>query len=255
MKKNNHLIISIITWIFILLVWFGVTSSGLISTSKLPSPTQVVNAFIDIIKNGYNYIPFWQHLGISLYRLFSAVILSIITAIPLGLLCGYLPRVKAMVNSLINFYRPLPPLAYYTLLIVWLGIGESSKIMLLFLASFAPIYIASVSAVSRVNKNYIMSAKTFGASERQLFFKVILPAAIPEIFVGVRTAVSVAYTTLVSSEMVAATAGIGWMVLDAYNYLKTDVVFVGIIVMGITGLLIDFILVKIEKKYIFWNGK
>ena len=181
--------------------------------------------------------------------------MALITAIPLGLLCGYFAPLRAVVNSLINFYRPLPPLAYYSLLIVWLGIDESSKVMLLYLASFAPIYISSVSAVSRVNDAYIMGAQSFGASNRQIFFTVILPSAFPEIFVGIRTAFGVAYTTLVSAEMIAATAGIGWMVIDAYKYLKMDVVFVGIIIMGITGILMDSILSYIERKFIFWNGK
>lgn len=253
--KKRHYIYSLATWAIIFLIWYLVTRSGNISAISLPSPKAVLSAFRDVIKNGYNFTPLWQHIGISLFRLFMAIVFSVITAIPLGLLSGYFPKVRAVVDSVINFYRPLPPLSYYTLLILWLGIGESSKIMLLFLASFAPIYVSSVAAVSRVDRHYIDGAKTLGASPKQIFFQVIMPATLAEIFVGVRTAVGVAYTTLVSSEMIAATAGIGWMVLDAYKYLKTEVVFVGIIVMGITGVLIDQLLQAIEKKYIFWNGK
>ena len=255
MKEKKHLGISILTWLILFAIWWIVTESGLVAPIKLPSPRQVFNVFIDILKNGYNYIPLWKHLGISLLRLLVAIFLALITAVPLGLMCGYFPKVRAVFNSIINFIRPLPPLAYYTLLIVWLGIGEASKITLLYVASFAPIFVSSISAVSRVNKNFILSAETFGASNWQVFEKVILPASLPEVFVGLRTAVSVTYTTLVSAEMIAATAGIGWMVLDAYKYLKTEVVFVGIIIMGLTGLLLDYILTRIEKKYIFWNGK
>lgn len=123
------------------------------------------------------------------------------------------------------------------------------------MAAFAPIYLASLEAVSRVNSNYIRGALTLGATRREVFFKVVLPASLPEIFVGVRTASSVAYTTLVSAEMVAATAGLGWLVLDAYKYLKTDVVLVGIIIMGLTGLVLDQALALVEKKFIFWKGK
>lgn len=254
-KNNHYKFISIMTWVIILLVWFFVSNTNVISASKLPSPQSVIRAMFDIFANGYNFIPFYQHIGISLYRLLISTTLSIIIAIPLGLLSGYYGPFRAVINSIVNFYRPLPPLAYYTLLIVWMGIDEESKIMLLFLASFAPIYLSSASAVSRVSDSYIKSAKTFGASNWQIFKTVVFPASLPEIFVGVRTAVGVAYTTLVSAEMVAARAGIGWMVLDAYKYLKTDVVFVGIIIMGISGLIIDYGLRLIEKKIVFWTGK
>lgn len=252
-KKNK--IISITTWLVVLLLWFGLTQFGVIAPNKLPSPIRVFESMLDIFVNGYNFIPFWNHIGISLYRLLLSTLLATIIAIPLGLLSGYFDTFRATINSLVNFYRPLPPLAYYTLLIVWMGIDEESKVMLLFLAAFAPIYLSSAAAVSRVNPSYIKSAQTFGAGKWQIFKTVVFPASLPEIFVGIRTAMGVAYTTLVSAEMVAARAGLGWMVLDAYKYLKTDVVFVGIIIMGLSGLFIDYILRLIEKKFIFWTGK
>ena len=189
----------------------------------------------------------------SMGRILLAVIFAIVTAIPLGLLSGYFPKVRAMVDSIVNFYRPIPPMAYYVLLIIWLGIDEESKVMLLFLAAFAPIYIACSSAVGRVRSEYILSAQSLGATEGQVFFKIILPACVPEIFIGLRTAVGVCYTTLVSSEMIAATMGIGWMAMDAYNYLKVDVVFIVIIVMGITGIIIDELLKLLGRKLVYWT--
>lgn len=254
-KIRNYRSISIITWTTILIVWFIVTNANIVSPSKLPSPQNVAKAIYDILVNGYNFIPFWHHIGISFYRLLVSTVLSVLIAIPLGLLSGYFLRFQAVINSIVNFYRPLPPLAYYTLLIVWLGIDEESKIMLLFLASFAPIYLSSAAAVSRVNPSFIKGAQTFGASKWQIFKTVVFPASLPEIFVGIRTAVGVAYTTLVSAEMVAARAGVGWMVLDAYKYLKIDVVYAGIVIMGISGLLIDFLLRLMEHKFVFWTGK
>jgi taurine transport system permease protein len=124
----------------------------------------------------------------------------------------------------------------------------------LFLAGFAPIYIACVSAVTKINEDYILSAKSLGADRKKVFFKIVLPACLPEIFTGIRTAMGVAYTTLVSAEMVAATSGIGWMVIDASNYLKSDVIFVGILIMGVTGIIIDFGLRYLEKRIVFWKG-
>ena len=254
-EQSKHQFISITTWVLIISFWYISTNTGLISSQLLPSPQKVIQAFITILKEGYNAIPFWKHIGISFYRLIVAVLLALITAIPLGLLSGYFPKFRAVIDSLVSFYRPLPPLAYYMLLILWLGIDESSKIMLLYLASFAPIYIACASSVGKVDETYILSSKSMGASDKQVFMTIILPATLPDIFIGIRTAVGVAYTTLVSAEMVAATSGLGWMVIDASRYLKSDVMFVGIIIMGITGILIDLGLKKLESRLVFWSGK
>ncbi|MFA5524660.1 MAG: ABC transporter permease subunit [Tissierellales bacterium] len=252
MKSRKKLTIG--TWILIILAWYSVTKFNIVQSILVPSPYQVWTAFLDILKGGYNGTPLISHLIVSFKRLFIASLAAIITAIPLGLLSGYFSRVRAVVDSIIQFYRPLPPLAYYTLLILWLGIDDESKIALLFLAAFAPVYIACVSAVTKINQDYILSAKSLGASKKKIFIHIVLPACLPEIFIGIRTAIGVAYTTLVSSEMVAATSGIGWMVIDASRYLKSDVMFVGIIIMGITGILIDVGLKVIEEKLVYWKG-
>lgn len=253
--KKNKVIMTIITWVIIICAWFVVTETHAVSSNFIPSPGQVLKAFQDIIKNGYNGVPFWEHLKISGYRLFVSSFLAILVGVPLGLISGTFATVRNVVDSVINFYRPLPPLAYYTLLILWMGIDESSKIMLLFLAAFAPIYLSSASAVANVNPNFLRSAQSLGASKWSLFVTVIIPSSLPELFSGIRIAVGIAYTTLVSAEMVAATSGVGWMVIDASRYLRSDIMFVGIIVMGVTGILLDSLLKLIENRLIFWKGK
>ncbi|MGO2083458.1 ABC transporter permease [Vagococcus sp.] len=254
-KTKKYKRYTYLTWLVIILAWFLATHFKLISSQLVPSPLEVVRTFISILKEGYNGTTFWGHAGISLYRLVISSSLALITAIPLGLLSGYFPKFRAIIDSVVQFYRPLPPLAYYTLLILWLGIDESSKVTLLFLAAFAPIYLACVSAVGKINPDFIHNAESLGASKQAVFLTVVLPSCLPEIFTGLRTAVGVAYTTLVSAEMIAATSGIGWMVIDASRYLKSDVMFVGIIIMGLTGLAIDFVLRKLEEKIVFWKGK
>lgn len=246
--------LTIITWVTIIGGWYIVTKLEIFSKTLVPSPIKVVRTFIYILKNGYNGKSIWLHMGSSFTRLFIALILVVITAVPLGMLSGYYKKVRALIDSVVEFYRPIPPLAYYTLLILWLGIDNTSKITLLYLAGFAPVYVACISAVTKIDQNYILSARTLGANQHQIFLKIVLPACLPEIFVGIRTAVGVAYTTLVAAEMVAATSGIGWMVLDASNFLKSDTMFVGIFIMGFTGILIDMILRYIEKKYVYWKG-
>lgn len=258
-KKNKRITIenmlTLATIILILLVWFVVTNFGIANSKMVPTPQAVWNAFIDIIQNGYKNYSLLQHLGASMERLFISFFFAALIAVPFGLASGYNSKIRAIFEPIIEFYRPLPPLAYYTLLVLWLGIGNESKITLLFLACFAPIYISCVSAVLKIKEDYINSAYTVGASKYQIFIHVILPSCLPDIFVGIRTAVEVAYTTLVAAEMVAAKSGLGWMVLDASNYLRSDIIFVGIIIMGITGILLDQFLRILEKKIVPWKGK
>lgn len=257
-KKNKITIENILTLgtiILILLVWFIITNFELVNSKMVPTPQSVWSVFVDIIQNGYKNYTLIQHLGASMERLFISFFIAAIIAIPFGLASGYNSKIRAILDPIIEFYRPLPPLAYYTLLVLWLGIENESKITLLFLACFAPIYISCVSAVLRIKEDYINSAYTVGANKYQIFIHVILPSCLPDIFVGLRTAVGVAYTTLVAAEMVAAKSGLGWMVLDASNYLRSDIIFVGIIIMGITGILLDQILRLVEKKIVPWKGK
>lgn len=258
MKSNKKIYgrwLTVLTTFVVFAVWFIVTNYGNVNQSLLPTPQSVWAAFVSIWESGYKNYTFLQHLGASMTRLLSAFALAILTAIPLGLASGYSPLVRGVLDTFVEFYRPLPPLAYYTLLVLWFGIGNESKIILLYLACFAPIYISCVSAVLRIPVNYTHCAENLGARRRQIFVHVVLPACLPDIFVGIKTAIGVGYTTLVASEMVAAKTGIGWMVLDASNYLRSDIVFCIIIIMGITGILIDAGLRLLEKLLVPWSGK
>lgn len=253
MKHNRRLMIG--TWITIIAIWAIVTQFNIVDSALLPSPYQVIVSFIDILKNGYASISLGEHLGSSFYRLFVSLFFAILLGVPTGLLSGLIPQVRGVVDSVVQFIRPLPPLAYYTLLILWLGIGNESKIALLFLAGFAPIYLACVDAIKTIDPSYVLQARSLGASRWQNFWHVVFPTCLPNIFTGIRTSAGFTYTTLVSAEMVAANKGIGWMVIDASRYLLTDVMFVGIILMGITGLALDAILRLIEERVVFWQQK
>ncbi|KMT21815.1 ABC transporter permease [Clostridium cylindrosporum] len=256
-KRNGTFerVLTLSTVLIIIAIWYITTKLNLVSDTLVPSPGKVIKAFIEVLQNGYKGSSLLTHLGVSMERLLIAFILAGITAIPLGLLSGYNSKIRAILEPIIEFYRPLPPLAYYTLLVLWMGIDNSSKIALLYLASFAPIFISCMSAVLKVKKDYISSADTLGASRSQVFAHVIFPSCLPDIFLGLRTAIGVSYTTLVAAEMVAAVSGIGWMVLDASKFLRSDIIFVGIIIMGLTGILLDRIIRYIEIKVVPWKGK
>lgn len=236
-------------------LWWYVTARGFIKETFLPSPGRIWETFLVICRDGYKGNTLGGHMFVSMKRLFVAMFFAVITAIPFGLVCGYFKYVRAIFEPILAFYRPLPPLAYYSLLVLWLGIDDSSKITLLFLAGFSPIYISCMASISRVKEDYIYGSYCMGASKFQTFVHVILPSALPDIFIGLRNALSGTYRTLVAAEMVAAVSGIGWMVVDAGDYLRSDVIFVGIITMGITGLILENGILWIEKKLVPWKGK
>ncbi|MDD2978977.1 MAG: ABC transporter permease [Hespellia sp.] len=253
-KLSGNKVISVVVVVLILALWYVATKLGWVDKKLIPSPHEVWAAFLSVCID-YKGHSLLQHLGVSMQRLFLAFGLAVVTAVPLGLLSGFSEKVRAAFEPIIEFYRPLPPLAYYTLLVLALGIDNASKIALLYLACFAPIYVSCVSAVVRVNRDHINSAYTLGASKTQVFFSVIFPSCLPDMFTGIRTSIGVGYSTLVAAEMVAANVGIGWMVLDAKNWLRNDIVFVGIIVMGVTGILMNVVLNLVEKKFVPWSGK
>ncbi len=255
MPRKKYVMIEMISALTILLLWYLVSNYTDISSLFLPTPQKILSSFIEICKNGYKNNSLAIHLGTSLLRLMIAYIIAIITAVPLGLLSGYVPEIRAVIDPIINFYRPLPPLAYYTLLVLWMGIGNESKVLLLFLACFAPIYVTCSSSVAKIEANYIYNAESLGASKKEVFMTVIFPFVLTDLFSSLRTALGAGYTTLVAAEMVAARSGIGWMVLDASNYLRSDIVFMGIIVMGITGIFLDKCICLLEKVFVPWKGK
>jgi taurine transport system permease protein len=247
--------ISLASVLVILALWYLATALKWVNPLFLPAPATVWSAFMEILRDGYKGSSLAFHIYQSLYRLGVALLLAIATAIPLGMLCGFLKPLQAALDPLIEFYRPLPPLAYYTLLVIWLGIENPSKIALLYLAAFAPLFIAVVAGVQRISLDRINGARSLGASGWQLFFYVIFPSCLPEIFTGLRTAIGVAYSTLVAAEMVAAVSGIGWMVLDASKFLRSDVIFVGIIIMGIIAVAIDAGIRWIQRTQLPWIGR
>lgn len=242
-----------VTLIFIL--WYTIAESGIFPPYFIPTPRAVWASFVEISTAGYRGGLLLEHLGDSLFRVISGFLLACLAAVPLGILMGTSWKIKALFDPLIEFYRPLPPLAYYTILVIWLGIGNASKITLLFMAAFPPLSINTTSAVASVPPEKIQTAQSLGASPWQILLHVILPSCLPGIFTGMRVSIGFAYTTLVSSEIVAATSGIGWMVLDAGKFLRGDVMFMGILVMGATGILLDRIIRILEKFIIPWKGK
>ena len=247
--------ISIATITLIGLAWWLVTEVGWVKPLFLPSPGRVVETLGVLVTTGFAESTLWEHTVASLARVFAAFGAAVALAIPTGLAMSIHDPTRAVLDPLIEFYRPLPPLAYLPLVIIWLGIGEVAKIVLIFLAVFAPIVLNTRAGVQSVPREQILAAASLGATRWQLVRHVLLPAALPEILTGLRIGVGFGWTTLVAAEMVAAESGLGFLVLNAKDFLATDVVLAGIGVIGVIAYAFDLFMRRLEAWLVPWKGR
>jgi taurine transport system permease protein len=253
--QGRNTMISIVTTIVVFLFWVAVTEAGLVQPLFLPSPRTVFEKFILVSTEGFSNSNLAQHTLTSLYRVFTAFFFACITAIPIGIMMGVSRVVRGICDPPLEFYRPLPPLAYLPLVIIWFGIGEFAKIFLIYLAIFAPMAISARAGVRSASIEQIHAAYSMGATRSQVVWHIIVKSALPEIFTGMRIGIGVGWTTLVAGEMVASTRGLGFMVLNASEFLASDVVIMGIIVIGIFAYAFDLLMRNLERIFIPWKGK
>ena len=252
---GSTVVISLGTGAFLLWVWWLVGRSGAVPHLFLPTPAEVLATAVTIFQEGYANGTLWEHLSASLVRILSALAIAASIGIPLGLLMGLNRWAKGILDAPIEFYWPLPPLAYLPLMIIWLGIGEVSKIALLTLAMFAPILLSAQAGVRSLPIDRINAALSLGARRRHLFFEIVLPSALPEILTGIRIALGVGWSTLVAAELIASTRGIGYMTMSASHFLATDAVFVGIAIIAACAFCFSFAMRLLERLLVPWKGK
>ena len=253
--EGNSAAISVGTVVALFVLWFLITNLGLIKPLFLPSPQAVFQQFYEYVVGTANDKPLWQHLMASVLRVSVAFWLAFLTAVPVGIAMGMSRVMRGIFDPPIEFYRPLPPLAYLPLIIIWFGIDETPKVLLIYLACFAPLALAARSGMKSAAQEQINAAYSMGASYRQVVLHVVLPSALPEILVGMRIAIGFGWTTLVAAEMVAANVGLGQMVLNASNFLRTDIVIMGIIVIGVVAYAFDLFMRWVEVKLVPWKGR
>ncbi|WP_180120202.1 taurine ABC transporter permease TauC [Acinetobacter sp. YH12086] len=254
-RKNLPLIVSIGSVLSLLVLWFVVTTLKIIPELFLPSPAAVWQKFIEVSQQGFMKATLWQHLAESIGRVFSALIAAIVIGVPLGLWMGLNTWVRAVFDPLVELLRPIPPLAYLPLLVIWFGIGETTKLLLIFFSILAPIIISSAHGVISHQKNRERAALSLGATRLQVLQYVILPTALPHILTGVRIGLGVGWSTLVAAELVAADRGIGFMVQSAAQFLITDTVILGIIVIAIVAVSFELFLRWLQKQLAPWYGQ
>lgn len=246
---------SIISVATIMFVWFLSGKYSWTSPIFLPPPEAVGEQFHLTFTEGFRGYSLLEHTGVSIYRLMFGFLLGCLVGIPVGFAMGLSRIMRGIFDPIVEFMRPIPPLALIPLMIIWAGIENKPKIILLFLAALWVMVLAARSGVQSIRLSKIHAAYTLGASRRQVLLRIILPNALPEIFTGMRVAMGVCWGTLVAAELVAADAGIGFMIIVAGKFLETSLVFVGIIIIGVIGAGIDVGMRKLEAKMIPWKGK
>ncbi len=214
----------------------------------IPPPSQVLVAGMASARSG----ELWGHVIASSQRVLIAWGLVVVTAVPLGIAMGWWSRFNRYVNSLIELVRPIPPLAWIPISILWFGIGLTQNLFIIMIGVFFPVLLNTIHGVRGIDPVLIRAARNLGAPPGKLLAKVVLMGALPDIFTGVRIGLGVAWMVLVAAELVAATSGLGFMIQDARNFLRTDIIFMGMFMIGFMGILMDVVLRCVGRPMLAW---
>jgi ABC-type nitrate/sulfonate/bicarbonate transport system permease component len=231
------------------LAWEVASRSSPNLALMLPPPTEVLSAGAQLVREG----SLQRDIMASLRRVFAALGVATLIGLPLGLLIGMSKRMAWFFEPIISFFRPIPPLAWIPLSIVWLGVSESQNVFIIFLGAFFPILLNSVQGVRQVDAQLVRAAKTLGASPLSIALTVLMPGALPSIFVGFRVGTGIAWMALVAGEIVAASSGLGYLIMQGRMLFRPDFIIVGMVVIGMIGLALDLLLRVAQKSIMRWE--
>lgn len=252
---NSGRLYSILIVVALVALWAVASAAGLVKPFYWPPIGDAIKRLGILVSDGFRNVSLWNHVGISFYRVLSGVLYGSLVGIPIGFAMGLSSVARGLFDPIVEFMRPIPPLALIPLIILWFGIGEFAKIFLLFLATLFIMILAARSGVANVRVSKVHAAYSLGASRMQILRHVILPNALLEIFTGLRTAMGVCWGTVVAAELVAADRGVGSMIMIAKNFLQTDTVVIGISIIGFIGYAIELVMRRLEAILIPWRGK
>ena len=251
---NSRVIRRIASVAVLLLVWQVVSSLVLpriapYLVTLLPSPLAVLEALYEMTRSGSLFV----HAGASLGRIAGAFAIAAVLGVSLGLAIGWWPRFGELVDPLIELVRPIPPLAWIPLAILWFGIGNAQNMFIIFLGAFFPVVINTITGVRGVDPVLIWASLTLGGTRRQILWEIVLPGSLPMILTGLRIGLGVGWMALVAAELVAATSGLGFLIEDSRNLLATDYVLLGMAVIGILGSLMDRGMRALQERLTPWT--
>lgn len=227
----------------LIVVWQLIFSFGNYSQALFPSPQGVIKGFRELISDGVLF----EDIRDSMIRFAIGYSISVVLGITLGLILGWFRNIWGFINPIVQLLRPISPMAWLPFVVLWFGIGNLPAIAIIFIAAFFPILLSTVSAVGSVDQIYLKVAKNFGIKQPQILTKIILPAAFPSIATGLHLALGTAWVFLVAGEMVGAQSGLGFLIVDARNNLRADMLMAAMVIIGVLGLLLDGLIRLLEK--------
>jgi taurine transport system permease protein len=246
--------VSIVTSVALLFLWWIAARLEIVPAMFLPSPFAVAVKFVAVSKDGFQDTTLLEHLLASVGRVTAALVAAIIFGVALGFAMNLSKTAQGAIAPVLEFYRPIPPLAYLPLVIIWFGIGELAKILVIFLGILPSIMIATNEGLKSVSQDRVNAARSLGASRAQVIFLVLLPHAMPSILTGTRIGLGTGWSTLVAAELVAATKGLGFMIKGAADFLVTDVVILGILIIAAVAILMEIGLRIVQRLVAPWQG-
>jgi sulfonate transport system permease protein len=258
MKENSNnrayqiqsVIIAAIIPIFVLVYWKAASDIGILNTKILASPESVFKVFKEMLANG----KFMKNIEASMGRVIKGYLVGAILGLLIGTLIGLYKNVNRALVAVIGILRPIPPIALIPFFILWLGIGETAKVTVIAIGSFWPVLLNTMQGISEADEKLLELAHVLGKNKLVIFFKIILPSAVPAIFTGLRLGISQAWTCVVTAEMIAASAGVGFMIQYARELAQPDLLLLGIITIGVIGVVIDLIMIFLQKKIVYWKS-
>ena len=248
-------LVSVLAVLALFGAWELATDLFRISPMTLPSPRLIAKSFQTMLVEGYSGKTLWEHILASLLRTLTGLLAGIALGVPIGLLMGYSRFVNAALMPGFGFIRPIPPIAFIPLVILWFGIGELSKILLIFVASFNYTVLASAAGMRSVPEQLVRAGTNLGLTRWQLFTSVMLPAAMPHIFTGIKISIAVSWAVVVAAELIAAQAGLGYIIADAGTFFRTPEVLIGVFIIGAIGLLFEIAITAVERRVLHWQSK
>lgn len=253
--KKSYLALALLSPLAILFLWALITAKGVVPAVLLPSPFAVATTMWDMLKSGYSGISIWTHIGASLARVGIAFVFGALLGIFVGLIRGRIRPVDALFLVPSEILRPIPPLGLIPLFILWFGIGEVSKTVLIFLFVLLIMMVNAQAGANAVGLDTMRAAQSMGANRWQVFRFVVLPSALPQIMTGLRISMGAALTILVASELLGGDRGLGFVILDASSFFRTTYVFAGVIIIGLIGLISDRAIVYAARQIVHWEGQ
>jgi sulfonate transport system permease protein len=247
--KTKDIIWALIVPVLLILLWELISDSGAVKSTLLPAPSAIFNTFVELLLSG----ELFHHLGISIWRVLQGYFAGALFGMLVGIVCGLFKKADEALSLVLGFLRPIPVIAWVPVFILWLGIDEASKITVIAIGSFWPVLINVIDGIRNVDKKYLEVANILEKNKVQILTKVVLPSALPNIFTGLRVGIGIAWMCVVGAELIAASSGIGYLIMYSRELLQSDVMYVGVFSIGLTGFLIDKLLRLLERKLLKWN--